>query len=251
MKCLIVFFTLVFSGFVSADVVFDATANEYQSLAEVENGFHNAGEELLARGDARGVFMKVYEQVIHRTEQMLQQNYFEDPVWVRQIGLTYANYFRRAFLSYNTYQSSGYWTETLVSPWWLAFSENRLGDLAVPVQFILSTNAHIQNDLPHALIDSGADFSDRCHRDYQRIGEIFRGSFEESWQVVYRLDQHNRSSIERTLGSWMAQNWIAIFRDTAWKNAVKLSKQQTTPAQIEQQAYKAGLGYRTLDFWAR
>ncbi len=250
-KILLVVLLSLYSSFALADVVFDSSVNEYQSLEEVVMNFHKGSEELLTRQDPNGIFMKVYELVIRRTEQMLEENQFEDPTWVRQIALTYANYYRRAFFAFQTYQAYGSWVSTVATPWWLAFTENKNNQLAIPVQFILSTNAHIQNDLPLALIESGADFSERCYRDYKRIGVIFTGSFEESWQAIHRLDHKNRSEIEKVMSSWMAQNWIAIFRDTAWKNAVKLSKQQITPAQIEQQAYKAGLGYRTLDFWAR
>lgn len=251
MKKLLVIAFSFYTSFAGADIVFDSTVNEYQSLQDVSANFYSGSEELLNRQDPNGVFMKVYELVIRHTEQMLAQNQFEDPVWVQKVAVIYANYYRRAFFAYQTYQSYGSWVSSVASPWWLAFTENKNNQLAIPVQFILSTNAHIQNDLPFALIDSGADFSDRCYRDFQKIGVIFTGSFEESWRAIYRLDHKNRSEIERVMSSWMASNWIAIFRETAWKNAVKLSKGQTTPAVIEQQTYKAGLGYRTLDFWAR
>jgi len=250
-KVLFLFIGILASGVSKADVIFEATSNEYQSLQEVENNFHLVSEELIAQQDPRGAFVKVYEIVTHNIDQMLAQNYFEDPVWVRQVGLTYANYFRRSFFSYHVYQKSGAWTSALPSTWWLAFSENKTNDLAVPVQLILSVNAHIQNDLPSALIESGADFSERYHRDYVRIGDVFARSFAESWEAVYRIDHRRRSDVEQVIGTWMSQNWIEIFRKTAWENGKRLAKGETTVQQVDEKAYKAGLGFRTLDFWTK
>lgn len=255
MKHIILSFVLVGSCLVSslakADAVFDYTANEYQSLAEVEQSFHVVAETLIASHDSRGAFVKVYEIITHNIQKMLEQNQFEDPAWVRQVGLTYANYFRRSFLSYQIYQSSGAWTSTLPMSWWLAFSVNKQNKLAVPVQLILSVNAHIQNDLPSALIESGANFSEKCHRDYERIGRVFAMSFDQSWTAVYRIDNEERSGIEEMLGTWMAQKWIEIFREGAWKNALKLAHGKTTRQQIDQEAEGAGRGFSTLDFWTR
>lgn len=251
MKAIFLIALVLMSGLAKADPIFEATANEYQSLAEVENNFRLASEELIAQQDPRGAFVKVYEVITRNIEQMLAQNYFEDPVWVRQVGLAYANYFRRSFFSYQIYQTSGAWTSAVPSSWWLAFSENKQNNLAVPVQLILSVNAHIQNDLPNALIESGADFSERCHRDYIRIGDVFAKSFAESWQAVYRIDHRQRSDVEQVIGTWMAQNWIEIFRDGAWENGKKLVNGEITAQQIDEKSYKAGIGFRTLDFWTK
>lgn len=256
MWLLLLFISTLSLADAQAPSTFELMQNEFQSLPEVERSFHLVSENLLAQHDSRAVFVKVYEVITHNIQTMLAQNQFADPQWVETIGLTYANYFRRSFFAYEVYKLSRSWTAPLPSPWWLAFEENGRGDLAVSVQLILSVSAHIQNDLPHALIESGADFSPTCHKDYKKIGAVFGRSFEESWQAVYHFDHKERNSIEQLIGTWLAQNWIAIFRQSAWANGVKLhnaapSEKAILSTTIEKNTYRSSLGFRSLDFWTR
>ena len=249
MKKIILSATICFSLSTRADVIIDRMGTEFQSLDQVEQSFHEVSEILIKRKDPRGVFVKVYEVITKNIQVMIDQKRFEDPKWVRQVGLTYANYFRRVFFSYEFYQRNGAFTTAMPHSWWLAFEENRRNDLSVAVQLILSVNAHIQNDLPSALIDSGADFSPRCQRDYARIGDVFAESFDDSWKAIARIEGGGFWFFQRQIGSLMAENWIEIFRDGAWKNALKLKRNKVTLKQIDQWAVRSGYGYRTLDFW--
>lgn len=249
MKTMLTTLLMAFSIQAKADIVIDKMGVEFQNLKQVEESFHQVAEELIRRKDSRGIFVKVYEVITKNIQKMLDQKRFEDPKWVKQVGLTYANYFRRVFFSYEFYQRTGSFASPMPHSWWLAFEENRREDLSISVQLILAVSAHIQNDLPSALIESGADFTPRCRRDYVRIGQVFAGSFEDSWQAIARFEQDQRFYFRELIGSWMGENWIEIFRANAWENALKLKGKQITVKQIDQAAVRSGYAYRTIDFW--
>ena len=119
---------------------------------------------------ARRVFMSTYQRTTMAVGAAIEEARFEDPEWVDRWDVVFAELYVRA---YDAALTGG----PIPRPWRLAFDAP--ADLPALRLVLLGINAHINYDLPQALIGviSEADFEDpvlmaRRGRDHERIDAV-------------------------------------------------------------------------------
>jgi len=126
--------------------------------------------DALPRGSRRRVFLSTYQRTTAAVGEAIERARFEDPGWVEEWDVVFA----RLFLDAHDADLAG---NPVPRPWRLAFdAPSELPDLR---HVLLGINAHINYDLPQALLDviTVADFDDgplmdRRRRDHERIDGV-------------------------------------------------------------------------------
>lgn len=124
----------------------------------------------LPPGSRRRVFLGTYQRTTAAVGRAIEQARFEDPDWVDRWDVAFA----RLFLDAHDADVTG---GPVPRPWRLAFDAP--ADLPDLRHVLLGINAHINYDLPQALLAviGIADFEDpvlmgRRHRDHERIDGV-------------------------------------------------------------------------------
>jgi hypothetical protein len=179
------------------------------------------------RGDRRAVFLTVYARVTREVAAGIDRGEFEDPAWVADYLVTFAEFYRRALLDFETGD-----TGSLPGGWRLCFGATA-ADAPVLQCAALGINAHVNYDLALALHEVGID-RDRGvkHRDHRRINRIL-------WRLVDgtldRLAETYAPGIGRLadaagpLAGWLWFLALAVGREGAWWIAVALSEARWDP----------------------
>jgi hypothetical protein len=117
------------------------------------------------------VFLSTYQRTTQAVGEAVERATFEDPEWVLGWEVAFANLYLSAL---DTELAGG---DTVPRPWRLVFAPSP--DLPPLRRVLLGVNAHINYDLPQALLTviSDGDFSDgllmdRHRRDSERIDKV-------------------------------------------------------------------------------
>jgi hypothetical protein len=207
-------------------------ASVAEAMARME-----AIEAALPAADGLACFNRMYLDVTRQVNTQLGQGFFEDPAFMTQLDVAFANlYFAAA-------DSAG--NPAAVPTAWRPLAERRAVAGIEPVQFALAgMNAHINHDLPLAMVntctalgtapDAGPHFA-----DYQKIDQLLdaaeqtvRQSFESAPELA--VDRH-LSAVCDLIGTWT----INSARDLAWTNCLLLW-------QVRDEAIARGLFLDTL-----
>ncbi|RZT18359.1 hypothetical protein EV589_2615 [Mycobacterium sp. BK558] len=163
-------------------------------------------------GDGARVFNDVYVRV---TESMLDQlrrgGLFSDDAFMSELTVRFANFWFEAY-------DAG----TNTPPAWQPLIAHRSDPGILPIQFALAgMNAHIEHDLPLAVIDTCvargcAPTTPGVRADYEKVNDLLAGVEAEIRRSF--LDQLERAVDDRMgpvahlVGSWSIQK----ARDFAW-----------------------------------
>jgi hypothetical protein len=150
---------------------------------------------------------------------------FDDPDWVADYLVTFANLYRRAVFEFETGRG-----DSLPTAWRLAFWAAERKQALVLQQAALGINAHVTFDLAFALFAVGVDDGRRTkYRDHQRINVVL-------WQLVDvtldRLAERYAPGIavlENAAGPVVKLTWfgaLVVGREFAWWIAFVLSESQ-------------------------
>src|SRR5918911_1511041 len=127
--------------------------------------------ELEAEQSTGRYFLSTYTRTTRAVAAALEDGRFEDPPWVEEWDVVFADLYLDALQAYRRDRSEA------PRPWRLAFEANP----ALPpiVHLLLGMNAHINYDLPQALIEvipaedvKDARLMDRRRRDHERIDGV-------------------------------------------------------------------------------
>ena len=149
---------------------------------------------------------------------------FEDPAWVEAWDVAFAQLYLDALDADLT------GTGRVPRPWRLAFDAPATTSPLVHV--LLGINAHINNDLPQALLAviSDDDFAepgvvDRRRRDHERIDGVLAGRVAAEDR---NLAAHSaRSLLDRALqpaNRWSSQRFLREARRKVWHNTTELQR---------------------------
>jgi len=189
------------------------------SVAEAVARMEAIGGELPA-SDGLACFNRMYLEVTKAVSADLSQGFFADPAFMAKLDVTFANlYFAAA-------QTAG--TPASVPAAWRPLAELRGAADIEPIQFALAgMNAHINHDLPVALVATCAELSTSPdagahYTDFQKVDalldseeEAIRRSFETT--VEQAVDQHLQA-VDNLVACWS----INSARDLAWQHALVL-----------------------------
>jgi hypothetical protein len=175
-------------------------------------------------------FLATYQRTTLAVGKAVDDGFFEDSAWVERWDVAFAELYLDAL---DTYLSGG----APSRPWRLAFDAS--SDLPALRHVLLGINAHVNYDLPQALLAviSDADFSDSSliasrRRDHERIDSILAGrvAAEDA-----ELGMQGRSLTDRVLqplNRLSSKRFLREARTKVWHNTVQL-----------QAARLAGAGY--------
>ncbi len=178
-------------------------------------------EAALPAGDGIACFNRMYLEVTQLVDNRISQGFFADPAFMSSFDVTFANiYFAAVDMLVNQ--------PTDAPAAWQPLFDARSNTDIYPIQFALAgMNAHINHDLPIALVDTctrmdTAPDDGTHHADYQKVDVLLdaaeqsvRQSFESS--VARDVDRHAQSVLD-LIGNWS----INSARDVAWDTALAL-----------------------------
>ena len=140
-------------------------------IAAVVAGMQERLDQLPTRLSHLRMFMEAYQRTTRAVGDAVARGEFEDPGWVERWDVAFANLYLTAFDSELSHD------EKVPRPWRVAFSA--APSLPPLRHVLLGINAHVNYDLPQALLAviSDAEFSDpslmsRRRRDHERIDNV-------------------------------------------------------------------------------
>lgn len=186
-------------------------------------GLMQALERALPRDDGVVFFLRLYRAVTEVVDDAVRPGgEYADPRFCRWLDVVFANSFFRA-LRDATQRRAG------VPKAWEPLIEARSRPGVVPIQFALAgMNAHINRDLPFALVETWAalDLEPRRgsvqHADFTRLNRLLE---EAEDRVKAELVTGSLGHVERSLGrvdDVVAMWKVGRARDAAWVNGETL-----------------------------
>ncbi len=125
----------------------------------------------------RRVFAETYLRTTRAVGTAIDDARFEDPHWVQRWDVVFADLYLRAYDAYSADTADTAGSARVPRPWRLAFDAP--ADLPPLRHVLLGINAHVNYDLPQALLAviSDDDFADpvlmaRRRRDHERIDAV-------------------------------------------------------------------------------
>jgi hypothetical protein len=177
------------------------------------------------KSDGVACFARLYREVTQGVDAELAEQTFADTRFLERLDVCFAGLFFSALASYEQDPS------TAPSAWTPLFTQRARRGIA-PLQFALAgMNAHINRDLPAALVTTCAglrlDLRDGSpeHRDFERVNVLLaqveariKKSYLTGW--LARLDRivHRVDRIDDIVAMWD----VGRARDAAWTNGLAL-----------------------------
>ena len=153
--------------------VLSLVAEPYTSVEESHRRLRALERLFRERGDRRAVFLTVYTRVTGEVAAEIGRGAFEDPAWVADYLVRFADLYRQAVYDFETGR-----TARLPAAWRLAFLATEREEAHVLQHAALGINAHVTFDLAFALLAAGVDDGRRAkYVDHQRINLVL-------WRLV-------------------------------------------------------------------
>ncbi len=171
-------------------------------------------------------FLATYTRTTLAVASAVASGGFEDPGWVERWDLAFADIYLTALRAHMT-------GGVVTRPWRLAFGA---APTLPPLRsLLLGMNAHINYDLPQALVAiiPDADFADpaildRRRRDHERIDAILAGRVsDEDAELSTRSRLTWTDHAMRPLNQWATKRFLRESRSKVWANALELSRART------------------------
>lgn len=167
--------------------------------------------------DGLACFNRMYLAVTRTVDSDLGQGFFADPGFMTTLDVVFANLYFAAVDAANE--------STTVPLAWRPLLEQRADQAIEPIQFALAgMNAHINHDLPVAVVTACADASTAptagSHfADFQKVDQLLdaaeqsiRQSFESRPELAV---DHHLQAVDNLVACWS----INSARDLAWQNS--------------------------------
>jgi len=184
-------------------------------------------EELRRDDDGRLAFHNTYLRTTEAVAQALRDGVFADPEWVDRWDVAFA----RLYLDALDADRRG---EPVPQPWEVAFrTAAAQPDLPAVRRILLGMNAHINYDLPQALLAviTDAEFGDaqvraRREADHRRIDDILSARVGAEDDELQQLDPAMtwQDRVLQPLNRVATRRFLRESREKVWANAIELSK---------------------------
>jgi hypothetical protein len=190
-----------------------------RTVADVVHALQQRREALTPDRAHRAQFLETYTRTTSAVGVAVEQGFFEDGAWVSRWDVVFADLYLRA---HDAELTGG----PVPRPWRAAFAASP--ELHPLQHLLLGINAHINYDLPQALlmVISPQDFADeevlqRRRRDHERIDHILRARVraeDAEIRLVSRLRWQdraltplNRAASKRFLQESRRKVWLNTF----------------------------------------
>ena len=182
-------------------------------------------ESSAGRSDGVVCFARLYREVTEGVAAQLDAHTFQNGSFVEALDLGFAGLF------FDAHASFAEDPRTTPRAWLPLFERRARRDIA-PLQFALAgMNAHINRDLPVALVDTcrslGLDLRTGSpeHADYLRVNALLakvesrvKQSYLSSWTKLADRLLHRAGHVDDVVAMWD----VARARDAAWTNGMAL-----------------------------
>jgi hypothetical protein len=198
-----------------------------QNLTELIARMEELETQLVSAGDPQRFFHSTYLRTTRAVGKAIAGGEFVDPAWVEHWDVVFADLYLDAL---DRYREDG----SAPGPWQTAF--DRAGGLAAPplTQVLLWMNAHINFDLPQALVAviSPAEFDnaallERRELDHQRIDAVLASRVSAEDQELAKVEMPgSRSLLDRMLkplNTAGTKRFLRESRRKVWGNARQLN----------------------------
>ena len=192
------------------------------SIAHVVAGMQQRLDRLPARLSHQRVFLSTYQRTTQGVGAAVGRAYFEDPGWVERWDVAFADLYLTAL---DAELAGG---ERIPRPWRLAFAAS---PVLPPLRHVLlGINAHINYDLPQALLAviSNDDFSDpavmgRRRRDHEHIDGVLSSRVAaEDDQLTATGGASLLDRLFRPLNRLGSKRFLREARQKVWHNTFEL-----------------------------
>jgi hypothetical protein len=195
---------------------------EFETVQHVVDALSDIESFCLANGDLRGAFATAYLHITRAIARAQQEGAFADPEWVEQYLVCFGNLYRRAVLACEAGRM-----DVVPKCWRLAFEAAREQTGFVIQHLTLGINAHINHDLPLALVEVGIDSArESKYADHTLVNTVLAEATEgmkravaDSYApILVRLDR-----LSGRYGEDLPNFSIPKAREHAWTMAVALA----------------------------
>jgi hypothetical protein len=142
----------------------------FERVSDVAAGFAELEKSFIASKDRRGVFVTAYLLITRTLQEWIDAGRFHQNDIVAQYVVAFANAYRQAL----AHDEAG---QCLAVPqaWRQSFEATRSRNATIIQDLLLGINAHINHDLPHAVIQGGLNVHcERCYQDHTRINDALK-----------------------------------------------------------------------------
>jgi len=202
----------------------------YETVDDVVDRLSRLEDCLRTRNDRRAVFLTIYTRMTRAVRRGIDRGRFADPDWMRRYVISFADYYRRAFLAFERGHLAA-----VPEPWRIAFGTALRGDALVVQDSFLGVNAHINYDLALALADVGIDPNrDRKYADHRAIDGILARLVDVQQDVLAEAYAPGVDDLDRAFGRLderLTLRSMTEGREQAWRIAVVLTDAGWSPVQ--------------------
>ena len=194
----------------------------YASVDESDRRLDELLEAFEARDDRRSMFLTVYSRVTEAVGKRIDRGGFEEPDWVADYLVTFANLYREAVHDFEAGNLNA-----LADPWQLAFEAAEQEGYHALRHVALGINAHINYDLALALDEVGIERNrGRKRADHAAVNEVLGRLVDGNQDRPAENYDPSIVAIDESLGD--LDDLFSILtidecRDSAWRTAVALS----------------------------
>src|SRR5215510_10814405 len=203
------------------------TTEPYRTLDDVVDGLGTLESQFRRQRDRRAIFLTLYGIVSAEMRERVAQRAFHDNDWVHRYAVTFANLYRQALEQFEAGR-----LEELPKAWRLCFNAAAAGTGLVLQDMFLGVNAHVNNDLPSALVQVGID-PDRPQRyaDHSAVNAVLGAVTERATQRIAALYAPGITALDNCAGQLdelVTMFSLDVARESAWDAAVSLANARSS-----------------------
>ncbi|HEX7535847.1 MAG TPA: DUF5995 family protein [Dermatophilaceae bacterium] len=206
----------------------DASGPPEPPIAAVVAGMQRRLDRLPARLSHQRVFLSTYQRTTQAVGEAINRGSFEDPGWVGRWDVAFASLYLTAL----DLELEG--PGPASRPWRLAFAASP--DLPPLRHVLLGINAHVNYDLPQALLAviSDDDFSDplvmdRRRRDHERIDRVLASRVAaEDDELTAKGGATLLDRLLTPLNRLGSKRFLREARQKVWHNTLELQGARLT-----------------------
>lgn len=201
-------------------------AQPYRTTADVAHGLAAVETRFKHERDLRGVFVTAYLEITRALERDLAAGGFADGAWVERYLVSFGNLYRAALHNYEAGR-----LDAVPKAWRRSFDAARAREGRVLHHLVLGINAHINHDLPLALVEIGIDPNRiRRYADHTRVNVVLEAStaaLKGAVSDAYAPFLRQLDTMVGTLDDDITNFSIPRAREHAWTFAVALTSART------------------------
>lgn len=177
--------------------------------------------------DKRFIFLRCYTMMTQNMHRGTLEGRFEDPTWVEQLLLRFAEYY---FNALDAYEKD---PERAPKVWKQAHDASRERKLHVLQHLFLGINAHINYDLVLSLYDGlhvewpslTEERRNIRKRDHEQVNDIISETIDAVQDEVIAVHSPMMAAVDKLMGrmdEWLLTQLISGWRGEVWHETMRL-----------------------------